>query len=373
MLPIAPGDNATFVFAPGGNADRLSVAIAIGYRTGTDGLPVMAAAGAAYDIDLSTEHLNVYPITLAPAPTPRRKTRHPARDDAAGRGHRVGPARRRQRAPVRVLPRPARGVCRAPVFVIEDPTDQDCDGHEASATECEAEVFDAVAVPPTEPSCALIETDSVGSIAVPMCRAGGPTCTDGIGPAVDGCEAGPFCLQMSVCERCDNLAPAAMWGCVANLPVLSTPPSYSYFKLTVPYTVSSTTVVLTEGEATSAAAGQFPAMGRCTRVEFATREGELVNELDRGFMKIAADVMDSCDLTIKVVRGSTSPAMMAPVNVLLAVGLEDGSGAALNSLLVPLEVKLVQSDALSPSLTQVGGLASQRWRPAVPAAAVIRA
>lgn len=360
VLPIEVGGDARFVFAPGGDADRLSVVIAIGYSTGTDGRPVMTAAGAAYEVELSTEHLNVYPITLAPAfdpatgPAPVGAT-PPV--EASVWGLRAGDTGRQ----CVYFHDPQAAAYAAPVFVIEDPADQDCDGAlTGEPLECAADVFDAVAVPPAEPTCALVSTASFAGITYEVCRAGGPTCTDGTGPAVDGCGPGPFCLQMSVCDVCSNLAPAAMWGCLASLPVPTTTPAYSYFKLSAPYTVDAidNTVVITDGEATYAAAGQLPGMGRCKSVEFATREGALINEVDLGHMQVAAAITNECDLTLKVVRGNMPPAQSAGETVLLAVGLEDGTGTALNSMLVPLEIKLVPAEGVGPSLTLVGGLAT---------------
>jgi len=357
VLPTATGRDATFAFAPGGDADRLSVVIAIGYSTGTDGRTVMTSAGAAYEVDLSTEHLNVYPITLAPASDPGTTPTGTTPVEATVWGLRDGGTGRQ----CVYFHDPQAAAFAAPVFVIEDPADQDCDGVGADdPRECAAEVFDAVAVPPAEPSCALTSTITDGGTTFEVCRAGGPTCTDGTGPAVDGCGPGPFCLELPVCEVCGGLAPAARWGCVASLPVASTTPPYTFFKLTVPFATDMTTsaIVITEGEATFAAAGQLPGMGRCTRVEFASREGALVNEIDLGPMKVAAAITNGCELTVRVTRGSGTVAPAASVNRLLAVGLEDGTGTKLNSMLVPLEVKLVPADGVGPSLTQVGGLAN---------------
>ncbi len=74
-------------------------------------------------------------------------------------------------------------------------------------------------------------------------------------------------------------------------------------------------------------------------------------------MKIAAAITDTCVLTVKVAHGSAPAQTAEPVIALLAIELEDGTGAPLNTLMVPLEVKYSLTDAIPVTLEVVGGLA----------------
>ena len=103
----------------------------------------------------------------------------------------------------------------------------------------------------------------------------------------------------------------------------------------------------------------LPVVGRCTDVQLVTPAGPLVDEIDLGAVSVSAAISNGCELRIKVVRGATvSPVQPPSTSVLLAIGLEDGMGDALNTLLVPLNVKLESGPAASVTLTLIGEFAN---------------
>jgi len=203
---------ATFSFAPGDGADRLTV-VAVGL---TDDVPTSVATKTLAAVRSDVVEVWQLPLEAVTA----------GLDPPTGRGVERWGELPTELTCVRAVDRQAQDPALTNVF-IGTGGDEDCDGHPRLVKDGElnpAECDDAWHRATTVPSMSTLSCMDDKQITTPMneqvdvCMIGAPRCTDGKPDERRECShAVPFCAQSGLCSSCDNGTPAERFACVLDL------------------------------------------------------------------------------------------------------------------------------------------------------------
>lgn len=194
------GDTVTYAFRPGGEEDYVRAVIAVGYDDA--GTPVgVGTKLVKTPIPLAEEiHRYVIPLVAfdpadkAIGPNPGLQLWGPRGDEHAC-VHVTNVDGLSEYAP-------------ATSALITSASDPDCDGYDdGTPEECLPREFMAQKpMSRTSLSCLLEPTlTPPGGAPMPMCIAGGGTCSDGAGPDEQGCYPSSYCVPTGLCNTCEDI------------------------------------------------------------------------------------------------------------------------------------------------------------------------